>query len=526
MKQAVISVDVGTSSLRSVLFDCQGNILAKAQEELPLLFPQEGYVEQAPLAWRGALLRTLAKIAAAARAQGVTIAGISATTLRSAVFAVNRSGEAISNAILWYDKRCAAICERVKPMEERIYSLSGLRVDPMFSAPKMLWLKEACPDLYRSAYKLLGAYEYIYFQLCGVFVTDPAIAGRTMLYNLHQKQWDSELLSIFNLNREKLCDIGIQGGICGHTKGALIRESGLPEGIPVVLAGGDQQCGSLGLGVTQSGRLSIVTGTGGYITALSDSPVLDASRGFLCNPASIPGKFILELPVLTAGNLYQWFVKEFIGEACYGGNCYDMADQMAACVAPGAMDLMVFPYFKGAGAPHWVPDAKGAIVGMTLAHGKKELARAILEGIALELVEDAALLEKALQIEVQSIYVSGGLSHCVLYNQILADASGKTILLGNDCESTGWGAAISTLCAVGLKNGYADSTSDRKPCVQATGETDDRKNVYYPIAENHAFYREFMKRRRRMRDTYYSFSKATGVEHTGKESHCYETPTN
>lgn len=484
----IISIDAGSSSLRSVVYDECGRRLFMAQQQYQPFSTGEGRVEQQPAVWQRALFETLRATGEFACEKQIAIDAISLTSQRSSVFAVDGEGAALCNAMTWHDKRSVPLCEDMRGEEAGVYQKTGLRLDPMFSAPKMAWLTRNDPQTCGRAHKLLGVHEYLLHCLCGRFVTDHSIASRTMLQNLFTLDWDDDLLQLFGIRREQLCEIVGQGTVCGSLWKKAAQASGLQVGIPVVSAGGDQQCGALGLGIARPGQLEATTGTGAYVVGLTDRPVLDKKMRFLCNVAAVPGLYVVEAPVLTAGNVYRWFA-----DFCLSGHgaegMIEEANRLALEAPPGAHDLMVFPYFKGRGAPEWNATMKGAVLNLTLDTKKSDLSRAILEGLAFEIAENVAVIEKNDNTIRDRMLVSGGLTRNPLYNQILANISGKRIDVGDDAEATALGAWMSAAAAIGL---YEEITA-----AAAIGLDGKRRTTYAPEEEAARTYQEIKEKRQK-----------------------------
>ena len=213
---------------------------------------------------------------------------------------------------MWHDKRTVPLCHELKHYEDLVYSTTGLRISPVFSAVKMSWIRKEQPDLYRKTAKMLGVHDLALFTLCGRFVTDHSLASNTSLLNLNTRQWDQELLDIFSVD-QRISVISFLPAPSAARPRAICRQTGIAEGTPVVTAGGDQQCAALGLGVTSVGKLKCTTGTGSYLIAHADSPVIDEKKSFLCKIGAIPGSYNLEAGMLTTGTVYRWFLEQFYG---------------------------------------------------------------------------------------------------------------------------------------------------------------------------------------------------------------------
>lgn len=213
---------------------------------------------------------------------------------------------------MWQDTRTRALCAAMAGDESLVYSRAGLKITPVFSAIKMRWLREEAPEVYRRAAKLLGIQDYVLHILTGEFRTDRSLASRTNLLNLESLDWDDDLLRLFGVERSKLCDLIDPGLSAGSLDLYLASMAGLPAGIPVVSAGGDQQCGAVGLGAIGTERIVANTGTASYLLGHSPRPVLDTKMRTGCNVSAQPGLYLVEASVISTGSVYRWLSERSI----------------------------------------------------------------------------------------------------------------------------------------------------------------------------------------------------------------------
>jgi glycerol kinase len=451
--RGIVTIDAGTTSMRAILFDESGRVLSLAQRDNPPTFHPDGRVEQSAATWKDSLVRVLSSCAEAARERSIEILGLALTSQRSSVIPVDERGEALHPAIMWQDQRTDALCRELDDRTPSVYGKTGLRISPVFSAVKMTWLRRNRPEVFARTHKMLGIHDYLLFHMTGNFVTDRSLASRTNLYDLSSGEWDSELLELFQVDARQLCDLIDQGAIAGMLGAPIARATGLAEGLPVVSAGGDQQCAALGMGLLAPGQLVANTGTGSYIIGLSERPVFDEQMRLSCNVAATPGNYIVEAGILTSGALYAWFRDRFYAASGAKGD-FTLVNEEAAASPPGAHGVLLLPHFKGAGSPHWNPNAKGLFFGLSLGTSRGDMARAVLEGIAAEMTQSISLIEN-LTGGVREIRTSGGLSNSPLYNQIQADMYGRKVLRSSDGEATARGAWIAAAFRLGLYGSHA-----------------------------------------------------------------------
>jgi len=477
--EGIITLDIGTTSMRSILYDGSGHALHMEQREnVPLFFP-DGRVEQDARVWQTVLPEVLRASAAAAGTAGVRPVCISVTSQRSSVIPVDSAGTPLFPAIMWQDRRTADIAREMDGLNDLVYRKSGLKISPVFSALKMTWLRRNRPDIWTNTSKLIGIQDWVLFLMTGRYVTDHTFGSRTNLMDLAKRSWDPELLSLFGVEERMLCDLVAPGSAVGGLTKAMALAAGLAEGLPVVSAGGDQQCAALGLGLFSGDRAVSNTGTGSYLIGHTDKPVFDAGMRVSCNVSAVPGAYIVEAAILTTGTVYRWFNETLGDSGTSGGNPFAVIDAEAALVPPGSNGVLLLPHFKGAGSPYWDPDAKGVFFNLTLSTTRGEMSRSILEGIAMEMEENLELVE-TLCGKVHTVSVSGGMTKSDLFNRIQCDVFGRRVLRFKSSEATSRGAWIAGAVASGLESGYPeafDRIADPGTAI-----------TYEPVAENHETY--------------------------------------
>lgn len=452
--QGIISVDIGTTSMRAILYDTDARVVHVEQRENMPEFFSDGRVEQDPAAWQSVLCTVLKGCAGVAASQGIVPLCVSVTAQRSSLIAVDPAGTPLHPAIMWQDRRTAPLAQAMEEHNRLVYAKSGLKISPVFSALKMTWLRHNRPDIWNKTHKMIGIQDWVIYLLTGRFVTDESFGSRTNLLDLQTRRWDPELMSLFEVDARMLCDLVAPGSIVGGLTSGLARATGLTAGLPVVTAGGDQQCAALGLGLFSGTRAVSNTGTGSYLIGHADHPAFDEGMRLACNVSAVPGAYIVEAAVLTSGTIYRWFAEAIFKPGRNEDNPFELLNTEAASSPPGANGLLLLPHFKGCGAPYWDPDAKGVFFNLSLSSTRGEMARAILEGIAVEMKGSLELVEK-LCGTVRSVSVSGGLTRSDLFNQIQSDVFGRPVARFRNNEATSLGAWIAGAVATGLEESYA-----------------------------------------------------------------------
>ncbi len=470
--------------MRAVLFDASGHVLHIARRDNPPRYFPDGRVEQNPETWKRCLFSLLREVRECAEAEMLPVSALSLTSQRSSVIPLDREGRPLYDAIMWQDIRTDPLCAAMKEAEAEVYQKSGLRITSVFSAIKMRWFKNERPDIYRQTWKMAGIQDYLLYLLTGRLVTDRSLASRTNLFDLESREWSDALIAYFELDRSLLCDLVDPGSTAGLLSRDAAEATGLPSGIPVISAGGDQQCAALGLGLLETDTIIVNIGTGAYAIGMSDRPIRDPDMRIYCNVSAIPSLFITEAQMLTAGVLYRWFRDQFYAPPDPHEDPFAQINREILASPPGARGVILLPHFKGVAAPHWNPKARGHFLNLDLSTTRSDMARAVLEGIALDLAENVALLEET-GGQARQVLVSGGLTTIDEFVQICADCFERPVEKSRNYEATALGAWISAATAVGLfasfNEAYANAT--KTAAHQIVIPEPGRASIYRKIRE-------------------------------------------
>jgi len=442
----VIAIDQGTTGTTVLVLDEALAVRGRGYQEFRQIYPTPGWVEHDPEdIWASvisALGQALAGIASRAPS---SIAAIGITNQReTAVLWDRQTGKAVHNAIVWQDRRTADRCAELRAAghEARVRELTGLTLDPYFSGTKVAWMLGNLSELARPARAGRLAFgtidSYLLWRLTGgaVHATDVTNASRTLLFDLNALAWSDELLALFEIPRAILPEVVPSSGIAGQTAGV----PGLPDGIPIAGLAGDQQSALFGQACFAPGDAKCTYGTGAFILMnTGDRPV--ASRaGLLTTVAWKLGtgelRYALEGSAFIAGAAVQWLRDglQFFSSAAE-------IESLAQSV-PDSGGVIVVPAFAGLGAPHWRPDARGSITGLTRGTTRAHVARATLEGIALQNVDILRAMERDSGRALTVLKVDGGAAANNLLMQFQADVLGVEISRPALVETTALGAAF------------------------------------------------------------------------------------
>ena len=452
----LLALDQGTTSSRAVLFDSKGRMRHIAQQEFRQLFPQAGWVEHDPFdIWHSqwAVTRQLLRERHLAPSD---IAAIGITNQRETTLLWDRkTGEPVSNAIVWQDRRTAGACDLLKQQgkAELIRQKTGLVIDAYFSATKLRWLLDQDPIIRERAERGELAFgtvdSWLIFKLSGAHLTDFSNASRTMLFNVHTLRWDEELLELFAIPRAILPTVVPSSGIAAYTDASLFGAA-----IPIAGIAGDQQAATFGQACFERGMVKATYGTGCFILMNTGAPVLSQNQMLTTvgwtlqrntdRTPDLATNHLLEGSVFAAGAAVQW-LRDGLGLI---RNASDI-EPLAASVTD--TDGVVFvPAFSGLGAPHWDPYARGTLVGISRGTSAAHIARAALEGIALQNADVMQAMQADAELPILELRVDGGVSRNDLLMQFQSDILGVPVLRPQITETTALGAAS----LAGLATGF------------------------------------------------------------------------
>ena len=454
----ILCIDLGTTGCHAVIFDEKGQQISRSYQEYKSIYLPCRWIDHDPKTWLQAVKKTVKETVKKIEYDKNCISAVAVTSQRATVIPVDKKGSPLDNAILWQDKRAIEETQQLinEYGTEKIYNITGLRVDPYFTLPKLLWLKKNKTEIYNHCFIFLPVQDFIIHFLTGEFKTDWTQASRTMLFNIDELRWDKDLIKSVGIDFNKLPEAVPPGSIISAVNRAASDELGLPKGIPVIAAGGDQQCSAIGLGVVKAGIVEVNTGTGSFVLVNRDKPVKDFNQRLICSASSIAGKWVLEAPIFTTGSIYRWF-RDNIGQVSVKNqiksriDAYQIMNSEAEKEPLGANGLLLVPHFAASAAPYWNPEARGILFGLSLGHKRSSIIRAILEGIAFEIQKNISIMESYTE-EIKEVRISGGLTRSEIFNQIQADIYGKTVIKTDYEDTSILGAAAIAATTIGLYN--------------------------------------------------------------------------
>lgn len=446
----LLAIDQGTTSTRALVYDRQGRCVGQASTELIQHYPQPGWVEHdLEEIWTATGTVVTQALAAAGRRPG-DLAAIGLTNQRETTAVWERKdGRVVHRAIVWQDRRTAEFCRLHQGRADWIRQCSGLVLDPYFSATKLRWLLESDAALRRAAdagQLAAGTIDsFLIWRLTGgmVHATDVSNASRTLLLNLRSAQWDDDLCDFFGVPRGLLPEVRPSAADYGVTRGLGF----LPDGIPIRGVAGDQQAALFGQGGFEAGDAKCTYGTGAFfLQHLGTQPALSRHRlvTSLAATTSSRPEYVLEGSIFIAGAAVQW-----LRDGLHFIDSSEQVENLAEHSDPREPIVFV-PALVGLGAPHWVPEARGVVFGLTRSTTAADLARGALEGVALQVADLVEAAESDAGKPLRALRADGGMTRNAWFMQRQADLLGQPVLQAAQTEATGRGAAFLAGLQVGL----------------------------------------------------------------------------
>jgi glycerol kinase len=459
MAEYVLALDQGTTSSRTILFDHGGQIVGVAQEEFPQIFPEPGWVEHDPNAIWETQLSTARRALEMAGVEARQVAGIGITNQRETTVVWDRlTGQPLYNAVVWQCRRTAPMCDqlRAEGWAEPIQAKTGLVLDAYFSGTKLAWLLDHVAGLREKAERgdaLFGTIDsFLMWRLSGgrLHITDVSNASRTMLYNIHKREWDDDILAQLNVPRAMLPQVRPSSQHYGLSDAPLLGAE-----IPIAGAAGDQHAALFGQTCFQPGQAKNTYGTGCFLLLNTGGQAIASERGLLTTIAwqlgdDAPIVYALEGSVFIAGAAIQW-LRDGLGIISDAAETEALAAQVA-----DTGGVYFVPAFVGLGAPYWDAYARGTIIGLTRGTDRRHLARAVLEAICFQSRDLLEAMVADSGIQLKALRADGGAAANNLLMQLQADLLGVQVQRPVVTETTALGAAY----LAGLAVGYWSSTEE------------------------------------------------------------------
>lgn len=484
-----LGIDIGTTGVKAVLVDVTGVVVAEAGEEYPTRYVGRYGAEQDPEQWWAGSVRSIRRVLERALVGPAAVAGVGVSSQAPSPVAVDAELRPVRPAVLWMDRRGSSECAARVDAASAVIRRTGNRLDAYFAAPKLSALLRAEADLLRRADTVVMCSGYVVAKLSGVRCCDTGHAGLTLLAELGATDWAADLAGLWGVPPAWLPPIVAPTEVVGGVTPEAAAATGLAAGTPVVAGGVDGVTASLAAGVADHGDICEMTGQSTVVNVAYDAErfaaVGDRWDGTLSVlPYPIPGRHLIYGSMVASGGILRWF-RDHFGDRevrAAGGDesaAFTVLDELAATAEPGSGGLVLLPYFLGERSPIWDPDARGALVGLTMGTGRAEVVRAILEGTAFGLAHNLDELRRV-GLAPSVVHAVGGGARGRTWNQIKADVTGVAIRVGAQRADAPVGAALLAAAGVGV-------LPDLVAAVRARNQPRER---YDPDPDRHALYRE------------------------------------
>jgi glycerol kinase len=483
----VLALDQGTTSSRAILFDAQGKIIAKSQNEFTQIYPQSGWVEHDPMELLQSQFKAMSEVVRISGVPAGSIVCIGITNQReTTVVWDKKTGRPIANAIVWQCRRTAGICEKLMEdgLDRYIKEKTGLLIDAYFSATKIKWILDNNEGSREKAQKgdvLFGTIDtWLIWNLTKgkVHVTDYSNASRTMLFNISELKWDKFLCDKLEIPVEMLPEVKPSSYVYGYVAGGIdgLRKF---EGIPICGAAGDQQAALFGQACFKPGMMKNTYGTGCFFLMNTGTQIVKSQNNLVSSIAwGLDGKveYVLEGSIFNAGSVIKW-LRDKLKIIKTASECDELAESVQ-----NSDGVFFVPAFTGLGAPYWDMYARGTIIGLTAATSNAHLARAVIECIAFQVIDLLNAIKKDTNIELTELRVDGGASVSNVLMQFQADMLNIPVNRPKIVETAALGAAYLAGLAAGVWKSVDEISSYREidkifvPVMQA-----DKRNELYEM---------------------------------------------
>lgn len=477
-----MGLDIGTSGVKAILISASGDVRATATTPLTMQTPHPGWAEQDPESWWQATVTCVRSLLQTAPNANIASIGISGQ-MHSSVF-LDSAGEVIRPALLWCDGRTTKQCADITRSAGGENNLRSWVSNPAlegFTLPKVLWLRDEEPASFARLSKVLLAKDFIRYRLTGTIATEPSDASGTLMFDPARLRWSDEMLHAVSISNDLLPDVGDSAQVLGQVSQEASSLTGLRVGIPVVGGGADNACGAAGVGAVAAGDVVASWGTSGTVLAPTAQPLVDPllRAHTFCHVA--PQTWYVMGVVLSAGGALEWYRENFAADSGDNEHTLRDLDAEAERVPAGADGVTFLPYLQGERTPHRNATLRGAFLGLSLAHTRAHLTRAVLEGVCFAM-NDSLSIMKQLGLMPRELLLTGGGSKSELIRRLQADIFGVPVTTVNREEGAAYGAAL--LAAVGVDAfpdiaSAARATLTRAPLQDPDAESQQRYEQLY-----------------------------------------------
>ncbi|MFW5796438.1 MAG: FGGY-family carbohydrate kinase [Alkalispirochaeta sp.] len=487
MAKYAVGIDAGTSGATVMITDLAGNVVGSAYREYPCNYPRPGWSEQdIELVW-GQLCEASTDVLKQTGIDPKDIGSLGFSSQRGTFVCIDRSWKPLHRSIVWNDNRAAQSQLprfREKMSDQEYIAEAGVAMDPHWSLFKMMWVKENMPRVWDQTWKVVNGQEWFLHKLGSEEIfSDPASLTLNGMMAIDSLDWSDKILSAAGIPRDKLPPIREPMRQVGVISSRAAKETGFAEGMPIVVGGGDQQCAAVGAGVIREGLSEVTIGTGGVMVAHADSRKPDPTGKVITGGHAIPGKWDMEGTQYSSGATLRWWRDTYAqveadAASKLGMSTYDLITAQAAHAPAGSKGYLFFPFFTGQVTPHYIHTASGGSLGLGFMHDRNTMARAVLEGVTMEMRMIVEAMESVLGTPFDIIGLSGGGAKSALWQQIQSDVYGRPVKTYRVSECTTLGATILGAAGAGQFTSIQEAVENM---VNVTGviEPDARRQAMY-----------------------------------------------
>ena len=501
----LIGIDLGTSGTKTVLFDEYGNALKSHTVEYTMQQPKNGWAEQDPEDWYNAAVQTLKSVT-----NGIDtrlIAGIGISGQMHSLVMLDENNNVIRPAILWCDSRTAKECEEIteKVGKDRLIEITANPALTGFTASKILWVRNNEPENYKKCRHILLPKDYVRFRLTGEYATEVSDASGMQLLDIANRCWSDEILEKLDIDKSLLAKVYESPEVTGYITEEASKATGVPSGTPVAGGAGDNAAAAVGTGVVEEGKAFTTIGTSGVVFAHTKEMHIDPKGRVHTFCCAVPGEWHVMGVTLAAGLSLKWFRDYFCTEEIavsesMGVDPYYLMDNEASKSPIGCNKLLYMPYLMAERTPHLDPDCRGGFVGLSAMHTKRDMIRAVMEGVVYSL-RDCYEILKEMGITSDDMAACGGGGSSPLWRSMLSDVFSMKVKTVTSKEGPALGAAILAGVCAGIYPSVQEAC--RRVVKTKTEQSPDDLNS----AEYEKYYNIYRQLYPALKDTYKELSK-------------------
>ena len=473
-----IAIDIGTTNCKAVVVNRKAKVLKTFQRATKPIEPRQGWNEQDAGEIFNATIQLLQQAIVFCGEENISCISFSAAM--HSFLAVDKNGKPLMNMITWADLRSAKYAQQLegKPVAKKIYKTTGVPLHAMTPLCKLLWLKHEAKDIFNKAHKFISIKEYIFFRLFDKYVIDHSIAAATGLFDEKNLCWHPEALQLAGIDEQRLSELFPVEHFETELQPTVKKKLKLKYEVPFVLGASDGALANLGCGLVNMVNAAVTVGTSGAVRVTSNKYLIDEQQRLFCYYIG-DGFYITGGGINNGGVALQWLVEKIFGEDFKDEKKLSALLKDTSKINAGADGLIFLPYLFGERAPIWDENAKACFIGLSSVHTKRHLTKALLEGVCFSIVDVMNALEET-SGSIKNIYLSGGITKSAVWVQLLADISGKKIMINDTADASAFGAAFIGMKATGLVKKITDAKMFLK-----------NVKAFEPDRANHRIYKKY-----------------------------------